>query len=248
MVTFVGPPSGAIRNKPITEELKTVLRKAAEAAGIDTVRITSGGQDALGEGTRRTGSTRHDRGRAADLQLVVGSETLRFTDSSAPEKVLGFITAAAAHGSTGIGAGVTYMGDKTIHVGFGKSPSDNVKLSWGAQGSASTAPQWLRNACSAGWTSPAPAGGNGTAVLAAPGRFVVVARSGLKLRGGPGTDFMSERTLPAGTEVEVVRFDGPNSDWALVDLESDGERDGYLFAAFLMRADAIVGNEDAPEP
>ena len=56
MVTFSGPPSGATRNKPITQELRRVLDAAAQAAGIDAIRITSGGQDALGEGTRRIGS------------------------------------------------------------------------------------------------------------------------------------------------------------------------------------------------
>jgi hypothetical protein len=38
------------------------------------------------------------------------------------------------------------------------------------------------------------------AVAIAAGRYVVMARGGLKLRGGPGTNFDSERTLPAGTE------------------------------------------------
>jgi hypothetical protein len=153
--------------------------------------------------------------------------------------VLTFVTAAAAHGATGIGAGVTYMGDKTIHVGFGKSVNDHVKLTWGAQGSSSTAPQWLRSACAAGWAAPAAPSGGPVAAPATPGRYVIVARSGLKLRGGPGTDFPSDRTLAAGTELEVVRFD----------LEGDGERDGFVFAAFLMRADTINDtNEDAPEP
>src|SRR3954452_11347762 len=60
MTTFTGPPSTAIRNKPITAELKQVLDTAARVAGVDAIRITSGGQDALGEGTRRTGATRAD--------------------------------------------------------------------------------------------------------------------------------------------------------------------------------------------
>jgi hypothetical protein len=51
-------------------------------AGVDTIQINSGGQDAVGEGNRRTGSTRHDRGRAADLQCVVEGTTLTFTDQS----------------------------------------------------------------------------------------------------------------------------------------------------------------------
>ena len=65
MVSFTGPPATAIRNQPISPELRGLLKEAAEAAGVKTVRITSGGQPAKGEGTRRTGSKRHDRGRAA---------------------------------------------------------------------------------------------------------------------------------------------------------------------------------------
>jgi hypothetical protein len=253
MTVFTGPPSSAIRNKPISAELKEVLDAAAQSAGVDTVRITSGGQDALGEGTRRTGSTRHDRGRAADLQLVVGGSTLSFTDRSAPPAVLAFVTAAAAAGAIGIGAGVAYMGSQTIHVGFGTSVDDRRKLTWGVRGSSATAPQWLRDAAQTGWAAPAPAlgaGGVGGVVLqpgAAPARHIVVARGGLKLRGGPGTNFASERTLALGTALFVVALDPSDPRWARVDLEGDGFIDGYVFASFLA-ADGGGGNEGAPEP
>src|ERR1700741_657342 len=103
MTIFTGPPRDAIRNQPISEDLKRILDTAAQAAGVDTIRITSGGQDGLGEGTHRTGSTRHDHGRAADLQCVVGANALTFTDRSAPPSILSFVTAAAAAGATGIG-------------------------------------------------------------------------------------------------------------------------------------------------
>ena len=39
MVTFTGPPDIAIRNKPISADLKQVLDTAARAAGVDTVRL-----------------------------------------------------------------------------------------------------------------------------------------------------------------------------------------------------------------
>jgi hypothetical protein len=126
MTNFVGPPRDAIRNNPITEQLKRVLDIAAQAACVDTMRITSGGQDALGEGTRRTGSTRHDRGRAADLQCVVGGNTLTLTDESARPGILKFVTSAAGAGAVGIGAGVGYMGNRTIHVGFATSASEDA--------------------------------------------------------------------------------------------------------------------------
>jgi hypothetical protein len=242
MTQFFGPPAAAIRNKPITSELRQVLDTAAGAAGVDTIQITSGGQDALGEGTRRTGSTRHDRGRAADLQLVVGGTTLSFSDQSAHPTVLAFVKAAAAAGATGIGAGVGYMGSRTIHVGFGRSVGDRQKLTWGAQGASANAPRWLREAAAAGWASPIALAGPAPSLLA-PGRYSVNARGGLKLRGGPGTNFGSERTLPAGTELNVVDTSTQDPAWVRVDLEGDGLLDGYVFAAFL----APVGGEESAE-
>jgi hypothetical protein len=79
------------------------------------------------------------------------------------------------------------------------------------------------------------------------GRYVVMARGGLKLRGGPGTNFDAERTLSAGTELDVVASPGIDPAWAHVDLESDGLLDGFVFASFLAPAG---GNdqENAPEP
>jgi len=83
----------------------------------------------------------------------------------------------------------------------------------------------------------------------AAGRYVVVARGGLKLRGGPGTSFDSEKTLPAGTELNVVESDSHDPSWVRVDLEGDGLLDGYVFASFLAPAEQHVsGREDAPEP
>jgi hypothetical protein len=242
MTTFTGPPSDAIRNKPISSELMQVLDSAAEATGVDGIRITSGGQDTLGEGTRRTGSTRHDRGRAADLQLVINGTTPTFTDQSAPPVILAFVTAAVAAGANGIGAGVGYMGNRTMHVGFGTSVSDRSKLTWGAGGRSVNAPQWLRDAAEAGWAAPGPVGGGAAPIALGAGRYVVVARDGLKLRGGPGTTFESERTLPLGTELNVVEVSSQDPAWVRVDLEGDGLLDGYVFSSFLAPTDANADN------
>ncbi|AWM01869.1 SH3 domain-containing protein [Bradyrhizobium amphicarpaeae] len=238
MTSFAGPPADAIRNKPITNELRNVLDAAATAAGVDTIRITSGGQDALGHGTRRTGSTRHDLGRAADVQCLVNGQALTFTDAAASPGILRFVTAAAAAGATGIGAGVGYMGNRTIHVGFGTSVDDHTRLTWGAGGRSATAPQWLRDAAQDGWDGggivpPGPA-----AAAVHPGRYAVIARDGLKLRGGPGTNFDPERTLPAGTELSVVAVSNVDPAWVRVDVEGDGLLDGYVFAAFLAEVEA----------
>lgn len=61
-------------------------------------------------------------------------------------------------------------------------------------------------------------------------RYRVNARSGLRLRGGAGTEFESLNVLPLGTVVTGLRRQG---EWALVDLEGDGTADGFVFAAYL---------------
>ncbi|MGJ5175919.1 SH3 domain-containing protein [Bradyrhizobium oligotrophicum] len=88
-----------------------------------------------------------------------------------------------------------------------------------------------------------------TGTALAPGRYVVVARGGLKLRGGPGTNFPSDRTLAAGTELTVVENDDHDPAWVRVDLEGDGLLDGYVFAGFLAPAEQhVAAREDVPEP
>jgi hypothetical protein len=90
----------------------------------------------------------------------------------------------------------------------------------------------------AGATVPAPEIGVILPGAAGRGRFVVVARGGLKLRGGPGLEFAAIQTLDTGTEVTVLDLAGDKNDWARVDLQGDGLVDGFLFAALLVPADA----------
>jgi hypothetical protein len=255
MANIVGPPANSIRNKPITTELNEVLDGAADATGVAKIIIVSGGQVANhlpqleGVVGGWTGSHRHDNGGAADIQLIKNGTTLAFTDSDGSQ-VASFVTAAAARGATGIGAGVNYMGPKTIHVGFGNTPSDHQKLVWGAAGASANAPGWLRVAAKAGWDHPVghavPAFASEAAgpAGAAFERFVVAAREGLWLRKGPGLGFERARLLAAGTELTVAGRDG---DWARVDLEHDGLVDGYVFAAFLKATESEIG-ETAEEP
>lgn len=149
---------GTIRNQPVSSDLERVLNTAAAAAGIDSVVINSGGQAGAGTGGPRTGSTRHDHGGAADLQLVVGGRALDFTNPNDLPIIQSFIAAARANGATGFGAGTDYMGNNTLHVGFGN------EAVWGAGGSSATAPEWLSAAVSGGgpsapMTGGAPSGG-----------------------------------------------------------------------------------------
>jgi len=106
------------RRLPISNKLSSVLSSAARAAGVD-VTVTSGGQPAFPKGPR-VGSTRHDLGNAADLDLRAGGRIL--TDANPADVAIKkkFVAAAAAAGASGIGAGMGYMGPTKIHVGFGK--------------------------------------------------------------------------------------------------------------------------------
>jgi len=136
------------RKEPISDELKTVLLRAAEDAGVDFVRVISGGQPS--SGPNRVGSTRHDNGNAADLELLKGEHTLDFTKPAETPIFESFVRAAAAAGATGMGAGVGYMGSTRIHVGFGK------QAVWDENNSGANAPKWLREAAMQGWTNPVP--------------------------------------------------------------------------------------------
>ena len=234
MATIREDTARATRHLPITQQLRDILSKAADAAGIDLVRVTSGGQPPTGPD--RTGSHRHDNGNAADLELWKDGRALNFTRPDERPIVEAFATAAAATGATGIGAGIDYMGPKTLHVGFGS------KAIWGAGGKSANAPEWLRKAVMRGWDGPGaatpPVISVSFPVAAGRGRSVVVARGGLKLRGGPGLEFDAIRTLDTGTELTVLDLAGDNNAWARVDLEGDGLVDGFLFAAFLAPAEA----------
>ena len=58
----------------------------------------------------------------------------------------------------------------------------------------------------------------------------VTARSGLRLRAGPGTNFDTVSLMPFGTQVQVQ---GTTDGWAKIDREGDGAVDGFAFAEFL---------------
>ena len=73
--------AGKIRDRPISKELEVVLQRAGSAAGVGKIFITSGGQP--GTTGKSTGSTRHNGGRAADLQLLVNGKVQTFSDSQA---------------------------------------------------------------------------------------------------------------------------------------------------------------------
>jgi uncharacterized protein (TIGR02594 family) len=79
--------------------------------------------------------------------------------------------------------------------------------------------------------------GEGSAAL-----FKVIARSGLNLRLGPGENFHIQETLPNGTIVTALGRDGP---WTKVDMNGDGQVDGFVFGSFL---EAVSGGLPIEQP
>ncbi|WP_299649398.1 TIGR02594 family protein [uncultured Tateyamaria sp.] len=58
----------------------------------------------------------------------------------------------------------------------------------------------------------------------------VTAASGLNLRRGPGPDYPVERTLAAG---QIVSGLGTSNDWINLDVNGDGQSDGYAHRGYL---------------
>lgn len=114
--------AGKIRDLDINPTLKNQLEYAAVQSGVKA-EVTSGGQGAIGTTNKRTGSTRHDNGNAADLKLYrVGEDGRRqYLDMNNPADAAimkKFTSSAVQAGASGVGAG--YMGSRTLHIGGGR--------------------------------------------------------------------------------------------------------------------------------
>lgn len=129
-----------IRQLPIDPKLRKILEHASAQTGVYS-EIYSGGQAGIGTSGKRTGSTRHDHGNAADLKLyVMENGKKRYLDFNNPNDRPHFekyVEITAASGATGIGAGAGYMGTQSIHVGFGS------EATWGGA-------EWLNGAFTKG--------------------------------------------------------------------------------------------------
>lgn len=190
---------GKTRNLPVSPEVARAYELAAQAAGIDEIRVTSGGQS----GERRTGSHRHDEGGAGDIQLVRGGRVLDFTNPNDLPYFTNFVANAKSSGLTGFGAGTDYMGSSTIHAGGG------TPAVWGAGGRGTNAPDWLRQAygmtinsnpvTAPAATTVAPAGTAATAApaVAEPEKPYASALGGLEQMLGGLTGKSKEEPAPA---------------------------------------------------
>jgi hypothetical protein len=132
-VSYIQGYANKTRNKPIKPALMSILKRASDETGLRVV-IFSGGQDVKGRGTRRTGSTRHDAGAAADIYVYAGNKQLR-TDGNDP-RVVNFIAALRRAGAKGFGAHPGYMGGTGIHVDIVGTATGGSNM-WGAGGTGS---------------------------------------------------------------------------------------------------------------
>lgn len=129
---------GATRNQPLVPELVGAMGFLGDM-GI-TMDVVSGGQDGKGEGDRRTGSTRHDHGNAADVDFYMNGRRLTTENPDDIPILTEIVRRAKANGLTGFGEGADYMGAGRLHIGYG-NPSV-----WGAGGRSANAPEWLQQA------------------------------------------------------------------------------------------------------
>lgn len=127
---------GAIRNQPLSPRLVGAL-SFLPRMGLG-MEVFSGGQDA--EGPRRTGSTRHDHGGAADVFFTRDGRRLDWRNPEDIPVFQSIVRQAKAGGVAGFGAGPNYMQPGSMHIGFG------APAVWGAEGRGANAPAWLREA------------------------------------------------------------------------------------------------------
>ncbi|MFP4402612.1 MAG: hypothetical protein ACLFPL_05290 [Candidatus Nanoarchaeia archaeon] len=131
---------GAIRNKGLNPVLENILQASAEEVGVE-VQIFSGGQ--CSNCRRRTGSTRHNNGNAADINILDSNGRLIPLSDS---KFTDFMTVAVANGIKGAGADGPgrYMGQYAMHLDV---QSEAV---WGHNGKSANAPPKVRRAVQKG--------------------------------------------------------------------------------------------------
>jgi hypothetical protein len=111
---------GEIRNKPVNTALERIFVQAARAAKVDKVVITSGKQP--GTTGKRTGSTRHDTGMAADLYLQKDGLDITLDTYQGRVIIEKFVRKAVELGVRAGGMSTDYMGNKVMHLDtLGKS-------------------------------------------------------------------------------------------------------------------------------
>lgn len=140
------------RNKPLDKRLVAAISKACQSSGIDMFTCTSGGQPAA-PGGPRTGSNRHDNGRAADGYFTIGKRKLDSKQSGDRALIQKFIyNFAMQNKRAAIGHATNYMNQNQggkramFHIDLhGSTVSRDAIWYWGGARSKWTKdyPDWL---------------------------------------------------------------------------------------------------------
>lgn len=201
-VQFIDETGGKIRDKPVQGWVFDGMARAAAATDPRiAIKIVSGGQDGAGEGGKRTGSTRHDHGHAADIVLVVDGKPVRPSENK--ELYATFLRNAAAAGMTGLG-----HYEWGIHVGGGP------KAAWGPDKTSNTLDPTFAKAINEGWASRGTAAGPDWYQRLSPER-----RQALQNKA---TARNREMAVAARGQIEVAAANAP------VAILNTGQYDGAL--------------------
>ena len=107
--------AGKTRDKPVQKEIVQAISAAVRSLGSEfKAVIHSGGQDHKGHGHKRTGSTRHDGGKAADFYLYRNGQKLN--EFNSPKEFEKLFRSLGQTGLTGVGH---YGRSGSVHAGGG---------------------------------------------------------------------------------------------------------------------------------
>lgn len=176
------------RRAALDEKLVKLLEDVAARNNV-YFEVYSGGQN---DETGYTGSVRHDHGNAADLKAYqideAGNKKYITTDTRGGQALWKNIASSSiALGATGVGMAEGYMGNGSMHIGFGnpanhgRPSSTKSTIVWGDGGKSATAPDWLVSARNEGL------GFRGKGLPTPPGNIPGVATSLDIGTGGPPT-------------------------------------------------------------
>ena len=151
-----------IRGLPLTPKLDNIIRQISAQSGYRIV-VFSGGQmpkaEARAKGAVvkgktwyvngkavRTGSTRHDGGYAADIQVFDGKTQLSSENTSHHPRLREFARLCKSLGIESFGSGPGYMGgDHHIDIAFSSPTPTTGSRTWGTGTRRVTTPQWLKD-------------------------------------------------------------------------------------------------------
>lgn len=137
--------AGKTRSQPLDPRLKSVISRALTGTGLNWYS-TSGGQPPF-PGGPRTGSTRHDNGRASDGDFKdISGRTLNADDPIDRSRIANALSRLKAAGILGFGWDSAktgkghYMGSQRFHIDIA---APGV---WGSSHTSSTAAEWVLTA------------------------------------------------------------------------------------------------------